>query len=358
MNLDTNLGSSNANVTATDDPRMLTVVIVSWNVKEMLRKCLRSLEEDHIPDWAEVVVVDNASHDQTNEMVQAEFAWVKLIASSQNLGYSRANNLAIAKYKSEFVLLLNPDTVVHPGTLRKLVDFARSHPTVGVVGAKLLASDGSVQYEGAVEFPTVWNVFCDLAFLSKFFPRSRVFCSRKMGYWDHQGDREVPGVSGAAMLVRRGVFDRIGLLKETLFYAEDMDFCLRLRRAGWSVFYLASAPIIHYGGESIKTVADQGYQRQIAFQSTWLYTRENRGRILAVGLSVMVVLWSLGGIAVTSLLALRFRGNTPETVKIARFRQLAMSLLRWGVSNKKKFRHHLAAPPTFDAMGMTGSLRN
>jgi GT2 family glycosyltransferase len=351
MNLDTNLGSSETTVTTTPGRRLLTVVIVSWNVKELLRQCLRSLEDDHISDWAEVVVVDNASTDQLTEMVRAEFARVKVIVNSENLGFSRANNLAIRQSTGEFVILLNPDTVVHRGALRKLVDFARSHPEVGVVGPKLCASDGLAQYEGAVEFPTIWNVFCDLAFLSKVFPRSRLFCSRKMGHWDHEGDREVPAVSGAAMLVRSEVFDRIGLLNETLFYAEDMDFCLRLRRAGWSVFYLGSASIVHLGGGSTKTVADQGFQRQIAFQSTWLYTRENRSPMLAAALSVMVVLWSLGGIAVTSLLRICYRGNTPAAATVARFRQMAVSLLYWSVSNKKKFRHHLAAPPTFGANG-------
>jgi hypothetical protein len=327
----------------------LTIIIVSWNVKELLGSCLRSLAEDHVPDWAEVVVVDNNSTDQSIDMVAREFPWVRLIANSQNVGFSRANNTACWQSNSDFVFLLNPDTVVHPGAVRKLVDFARAHPEVGAVGPKLYSTDGSVQYEGGVEFPGIWNVFCDLALLSELFPRSRIFCRRQMGYWDHEGDREVPAISGAAMLVRREVVDRIGFLNETLFYAEDMDFCLRLRRAGWLVFYLGSASIVHYGGGSTKSVPDKGFQRQIAFQSTWLYTRENRGRILAAALSAMVVFWSLGGVLVTSLLGLFCRGNTPAAAKIAWFRKIAVSLLRWGISNKKTFCHHLAAPPTFNA---------
>src|SRR6266446_5029544 len=283
-----------------------------------------------------------------------DFPWAKSIANSQNVGFSRANNAACWQSNSDFVFLLNPDTVVQPGAVRKLLDFARTHPEVGAVGPKLRSADGSIQFEGGVEFPTIWNVFCDLALLSDVFPRSQIFSRRKMGYWDHEGDREVPGISGAAMLVRREVVDRIGFLNETLFYAEDMDFCLRLRRAGWSVFYLGSASIVHYGGGSTKSVPHQGFQRQIAFQSTWLYTRENRGRILAAALTAMVLVWSLGGVLATSLLGLFYRGTSPTAEKLARFHEVAVSLLLWGVSNKKKFRHHLAAPPTFDA-GTSGT---
>jgi GT2 family glycosyltransferase len=350
MNSTTNLGFSKETMTANLERHPLTIIIVSWNVKELLRNCLKSLADDHVPDWAEVVVVDNNSSDQSGEMVAAEFPWAKLIRSSQNVGFSRANNAACRQSNSDFVFLLNPDTIVPSGAVRKLMDFASAHPEVGAVGPKLYSANGSIQFEGAVELPTIWNVFCDLALLSQVFPRSRLFCRRKMGYWNHEGDREVPGISGAAMLVRREALDRIGFLNETLFYAEDMDFCLRLRRAGWTVFYLASASVVHYGGGSTKSLSDQGFQRQIAFQSTWLYTRQNRGRILALALSVMVVFWSLGGLLATSLLSFFCREKSSVAARIARFQELALSLLRWGISDKKKFCHHLAAPPSFDAI--------
>jgi GT2 family glycosyltransferase len=165
----------------------------------------------------------------------------------------------------------------------------------------------------------------------------------------------VPGISGAAMLVRRDVLDRIGFLNETLFYAEDMDFCSRVRREGWSIYYLGSASLVHYGGGSTKSVPDQGFQRQIAFQSTWLYTKENRGRLLAAGLTAMIVFWSLGGVLATSVLGLFFRGSSPAAAKIARLREIAVNLLRWAVSNKKKFQHHLAAPPKFNAASSSGA---
>src|SRR5260221_1284603 len=355
MSLTTNPGFSEASMAANRPWHPLNIVIVSWNVKELLRNCLQSLAEDRVHDWAEIVVVDNNSTDQTVAMVTAEFSWVRLIVNSQNIGFSRANNAACGQSNSDFVLLLNPDTVVCHGAVRRMTDFARAHPEVGAVGPKLLNADGSIQFEGGVEFPTIWNGFCDLAPLSEMFPHSRVFCRRKMGYWDHQGDREVPGISGAAMLVRREVVDRIGFLSETLFYAEDMDFCLRLRRANWSVFYFGSASIVHYGGGSAKSGVDPGFYRQIVFQSTWVNTRKNRGRILAAALSAMVVFWSLGGILVTSVFGLFYRRNRTVAEKIARFREIAVSLLRWGVSNKKKFRHHLAAPPTFSDARFTGS---
>lgn len=352
MNSTTNLGSSEIAPERDLKHCVLSVIIVTWNVKDLLRQCLRSLQEDDVLDLGEVIVVDNASKDGTGKLVEDEFPRVKLLKSSENVGFSRANNFAIRESKGEFVLLLNPDTVVQAGSIRKLVEFARQHTNVGAMGPKLYAGDGTVSYEGAVDFPKVWNIFCDLALLSKVFPRSRFFCGRKMGYWNHETDREVPAVSGAAMLVKREVFNRIGVLNETLFYAEDMDFCLRVRRAGWSIFYLSSAAIIHYGGGSTSRLEDQAAHRQIAYQSSWLYTRENRGLIWAMALSAVVALWSLAGIVTTSILALACGPNTRLGPRVRYFRRIAMSLLKWAVSNKKRFRHNLAAPPVFGAPKM------
>ena len=344
MNSIINPGSSEPVQASTAARCALSVIIVAWNVKGLLRGCLQSLQDDGVPDWAEVIVFDNASTDGSSRMVEQEFPWARLIRSPQNLGFSRGNNLAIEQAAGDFILLLNPDTVVHAGTLRRLVEYAETHPEVGVIGPKLYNSDGTVQFEGAVNFPTAWSVFCDLAFLSRAFPGSRLFCRRKMGFWDHEGDRPVPAISGAAMAVRREIFDQIGLLDETMFCAEDMDFCKRLRNAGWTVFYLGSTSVVHFGGGSTSQCANQGLQRQIAFQSFWLYTRKNRGWLAAAAVTAMVLLWSLGAIAATIPLAVLFRGNVPRMAKVRRFRDLAASLLVWSVANKKQFRHYLAAP--------------
>jgi GT2 family glycosyltransferase len=323
------------------------VVIVTWNARELLRHCLTSLRDDGVPSWAEILVVDNASTDGSAAVVEAEFPFVELIASAENLGFSRGNNLAIRKTAGEFILLLNPDTVVHAGTIRKLVEFARSHPDVGAVGPKQLGADGAIQLDSAVDYPTVWNVFCDHAHLSKLFPKSRLFCGRKMGYWDHEGDREVPVLPGSAMLVRRAVFERIGLLDETLFYVEDVDLCRRMQAAGWSVYYLGSTSIVHYGGGSTQSSPHQILQRQISFQSFWLYTRKHRGRAVAAALTFMVFAWSAAVAGVALPCSWLARGE--RRIALRRHLDLARGLLRWSLLDKSTFRHHLAAPPGSDA---------
>jgi GT2 family glycosyltransferase len=319
---------------------LLSVIIVTWNVQDLLRDCLRSLAEDNIPAWAEVFVVDSASSDGSAGMVRDEFPWVRLIASEINLGFSRGNNRALRVAEGEYVLLLNPDTIVHRGTVRAMLDFAQSHPSVGVVGPKQYGGSGLIQYEAAVDFPNIWNVLCDWTMLSRIFPKSKLFCGRKMGYWGHEDDREVPAIAGSAMLIRSSVLREVGLLDGTMFMAEDMDLCQRIRKAGWSVFYLGSSSIVHYGGESLKRDGNPGRQLKIAFQSFWLYLRKHRGKVYAAAMTFTMFLWSLLALAAASTLALVRRGPGVE-----RWRQIALGLLRWSVTNKKRFRHHLADAP-------------
>ena len=341
MSSTTSPGSSRLPVSEAAARPLLSVIIVTWNVGDLLRNCLRSLADDGVPNWAEVIVVDNASPDDTCAMVRGEFPWVNLIANEVNLGFSRGNNLAIRQSSGEFVLLLNPDTVVQPGTLQGMLDAAAANPRAGIVGPKQLNGDGTIQYDCAVELPTIWNVMCDLMMLSKLFPRSTLFAQRKMGHWDHNGDREVPAVPGSAMLVRREVIERIGLLDEAMFITEDMDYCRRARAAGWSVFYAGSVAITHYGGASLKRAPRSGQWHQVACQSFWLYQRKHRGRLAATSLSAILFGWSLCVLMLAGPLSLVLRGN--ETILHQRIR--ALSALRWSVANKKRFRHYLAAAP-------------
>jgi GT2 family glycosyltransferase len=352
MNSTISLGSSNVpcagaccstKITATP----LTVCIVNWNARQLLSGCLASLQEADVDKWAEVIVLDNASTDGSAEMVARDFPWVRLIASPTNTGYSRGNNIAIRHAAGDFILLLNSDTVIHPGTIERMLETARANPKVGAVGPLQLDGEGNVQYEGAVALPTVWNVFCDLTLLSRVFPRSRLFGGRKMGYWNHCGDRQVPAVQGSAMLVRRQVFETVGLLDERMFCAEDMDLCQRLTRAGWIVFYVGSASIIHYGGGSTKVVNNVGLNRQVAFQSFWLYLRK-QNLYSAASLTAVVFCWSVA--ARTAVYALRPFGRGRQGDKdrvdgtLDRFKEIADSLFKWSLRDKKTFRHHLAVP--------------
>ena len=321
------------------------MIITTWEVRDLLGDCLRSLEEDAVPQWAEVIVVDNASQDGTASMVREQFPWARLIVNDTNLGYSRGNNVGIRAARGDSFLLLNPDTVVHRGSLRRMVDFAVAHPKAGIVGPKLFTATGAIQFDCASDFPSAWNVWCDLSFLSRLFPKTRLFNGRVLGEWDHLDDREAPAVPGTAMLIGRRVVEAIGLLDETMFYAEDMDYCMRARRAGWTVFYLASAPIVHLGGRSTKRAGAAELHRKIAFQSFWLFVRKHRGAAASARVSTMVFIWSLGAIIAGTLLLMICRAGTPARETARTWRSLACSLLEWSVADKKRFRHHLANAP-------------
>jgi GT2 family glycosyltransferase len=324
---------------------ILSIVIVNWNARDLLAGCLLSLREDEFTRTAEIIVLDSASSDDSAAMVADEFPSVTLMAFSENLGYSRGNNVAIRRAAGEYILLLNPDTKCDRGTIAAMVELARKNPEIGIVGPAQRGGDGVSQYEAAVNCPTVWNVFCDLALLSKFFPKSRLFASRTMGYWDHGDTREVPAVPGSALLVRRSVLQQIGLLDETLFCCEDIDLCVRTRNAGSKVYFLGEHSLIHYGGGSTKHSPSQGLQRQIAFQSFWLFLRKHRGIFAAAQLSAMVAAWALGGILLALLMRIAAGRDAEKLSAASRYRDLVRSLAQWSRMDKLRFRHHLAAPP-------------
>ena len=344
MNSPISPGSSDSTAGAGAVPR-LAVVIVNWNVCPLLRDCLQSLADEKITSFGQVYVVDNASADDSVEMVRREFPWVRLIASTQNLGFSRGNNLILREAPADYYLLLNPDVIVHRGALRHMLAFAEAQPDYGLIAPKQYAADGSLQYEAAVNYPTIWNVICDLTFLSAIFSKSRWFCSRKLGHWDHADSREVPAISGAAMLMPAAVLTRIGTLDETMFCVEDMDYCRRVRNAGWKIYYLASASIVHFGRSSINQHEKQGWQRQAMFQSFWLYRLKHDGRFSAGLLSVAMAMWAAASLAIVApVLALAPAGSSLQK-RLRQLREMAYDLLRWSFADKLRFEHPLAASP-------------
>ncbi|MFN8532296.1 MAG: glycosyltransferase family 2 protein [Dehalococcoidia bacterium] len=223
---------------------MLAVVVVSYNTRELLRDCLRSLADD-APD--EVWVVDNGSRDGSPELVRDEFPTVRLICPEKNLGFAAGNNVALARTRADYVCLLNPDTVVHDRALRKLTGYLERHPKVGVVGPQLLNPDGSYQHS-AFRFPGLAQAFLDLWPL-----HSRLLESRLNGRYRQGGQVPFPidHPLGACLVVRRGAFEEAGLLDPAFFmYCEEIDWCWRIKRAGWQIWSVPSARVTHLGGQS------------------------------------------------------------------------------------------------------------
>jgi len=225
----------------------LSVVIVNWNTRDLLAQCLQSVYDTAGELQIEVIVVDNASADGSVEMVQSRFPQVRLIRNTENVGFTRANNQALAICKGRYALLLNSDAVVLPGSLMTLVRFADAHSKAGIVGARLLNPDGSFQ-ASFTDFPTLWREFLMLSGLGRLL-HGRWYPSR--GPRQSQQTVQADYVEGACLLVRREAMDEVGVFDEGYFmYAEEVDWCYRMKQAGWEVWFLAQAPIIHYGGGS------------------------------------------------------------------------------------------------------------
>jgi GT2 family glycosyltransferase len=222
----------------------LAIVIVTWNSGECLRDCLRSLEA-HPPGVAwDVVVVDNASTDGTVEVVGKEFPRVALITNPVNLGFAAGSNIGARATVARYLLFLNPDTVMHARTLERAMSYMENHPDVGVIGSRTLDRAGKAQ-PGAYGFPTPLRMFGVVSGLNRFLKFTRL--------QDLSRVKEPDYVQGSFFFVRRQAFDGVGGFDEDFFlYAEDVDFCLRTRQAGWKVRYVPDLVITHYGGGSAR----------------------------------------------------------------------------------------------------------
>ena len=226
-------------------------MIVNFNVRDMLRDCLRSLGPDLARLRAEVFVVDNASADGSAEMVAAEFPWVVLIRSPRNRGYSIGNNLALRRASGRYALLLNPDTKLPPGALIDTVRYLEEHPDIGALGPKLVRADGSLDLACRRSFPSPEVAFFRLTGLARLFPRSPRFARYNLLHVDPDQPMDVDSVCGAFMLVRREAIERVGLLDETFrMYGEDLDWAYRIKEAGWRIRYHPAVVVLHYKGQS------------------------------------------------------------------------------------------------------------
>ena len=231
----------------------LSVIIVNYNVQHFLEQCLHSVRKAAKNVSTEIFVVDNNSVDGSVEMVKTKFPEVALIENKKNTGFSYANNQAIKVSKGEYVLLLNPDTVVEEDTFEKVVAFMDAHPDAGGLGVKMLDGKGNFLPESKRGLPTPSVAFYKIFGLSKLFPKSKTFGKYHLGFLDKDKTHEVEILSGAFMLMRKSALDKVGLLDETFFmYGEDIDLSYRIILGGYKNYYFPETRIIHYKGESTK----------------------------------------------------------------------------------------------------------
>ena len=234
----------------------LSIIIVNYNVKHFLEQCLKSVYQAIQNIEAEVFVVDNNSIDGSQDMVSSSFPDVKLICNTINTGFSTANNQAIKLSKGEYILLLNPDTVVPENCFQPLLEFADQTPDLGGCGIPMYDGQGNYLPESKRGLPTPEVAFYKMIGLNKLFPKSKKFGKYHLGYLNPNQNHEVEVLAGAFMLIRKKVLDEIGLLDETFFmYGEDIDLSYRITKAGWKNYYFSASRIIHYKGESTKKLS-------------------------------------------------------------------------------------------------------
>lgn len=234
----------------------LSVIVVTYKHRDLLAACLESVYATADGLALEVVVVDNASGDGTETLVPARFPEARLLVNSENVGFARATNQGMAQASGEYVLWLNPDTVVQPGALGELIDFLREHPDAGAVGPKMVGPDGALQYSCRA-FPSLaTGFFTRYSLMRRLWPENPLSRRYLLSDWDHATVRAVDWVSGACLMTSRVVLDRVGGLDEGFFlFNEDVDWCRRLALAGPKVYYNPRAVVVHRIGASRGRVA-------------------------------------------------------------------------------------------------------
>ena len=254
----------------------ISIVIVSWNTRDLLARCLQSVRDDvqtarpesnegferpalrAVKGWnVETFVVDNASTDGSAAMAKERFPWVHIVENQENVGFARANDQAIARSTGRFVLMLNSDTVVHPGALATLIEFMDAHPQAGAAGAHLLNGDGTLQ-PSCQPMLTPGREFWRLSFLERLWPHA----TYRLDRWDTTTPRQVDVIKGACVLLRRAALDQVGLLDERYFmYTEEVDLCFRLALAGWECWYVPAAIVTHFGEASSRQIPGPMYRQ-------------------------------------------------------------------------------------------------
>lgn len=284
----------------------LSIIIVNWNVRDLLRDCLRSIDAGRSSLDVEVIVVDANSADDSVGMVRTGFPWVRLIPCKENVGFPRGNNIGLNEARGEYLLLLNPDTVVLDDALEKMVNFLRTNPDAGAVGPQLLNPDGSVQ-SSRRRFPTVATGFLESTWLEGLAPG----VLRRYYALDLPDDAtaDVDWLTGACIMAPRVVYEKVGGLDEGYYmYSEELDWCRRIKQAGWRVVYYPAARVIHHVGKSSEQAVTA---RHINFQRAKLrYFRKYHGRFVAMSLRCYLLASYAWQLAVEGLKGLL--GNKPE----------------------------------------------
>src|SRR5581483_3103251 len=306
---------------------VISVVIVTWNGKRYAMECLESLRACNLRVPFEIIVVDNASTDGTPEAIRSSFPEVQLIETGANLGFAKGNNIGIARSRGEYLCLVNSDVVVAAGCIEKMLELMKANSDIGVMGPKMLCSDGQVGLS-VTRLPTVWNTLCSALALNSLFPSNSLFSgfSGKRDSTAALVDVEV--LAGWFWMISRRALEQVGGLDERFFMlGEDLDWCFRLRKAGWRVVYCGEAESLHYGGGSSEVTPARFYVEMR--RANMQYFRKHHGIPGVIGYTVAIAIHEFARIiGYSASYCCDKQRRVEATAKVQR----SLSCLRWLIS--------------------------
>lgn len=291
-------------------PVEVSVIIINYNTCDLLRECLRSVVSDSTPK--EIIVIDNASTDGSVQMVKTEFPDVLLRINDKNERFAKPNNMAMKIAKGRYYFLLNSDATISPDTLEVLLNYLETHSDVGVCAPQLVYPDGSIQ-PSCRGFINLWTHFCDMLVLDRIFPNSKIFAQSEMTFFDHSSDKEVDHVMAAAILVRREAVRDAGSLDENLsIIYNDLDWSLRIKKAGWKTVYYPRTQVIHHHSKTTKMMNQQFELFFELYSNVFYYFKKNYGTLSVVFYKVLML---VGFLPRTLYWTIRFLFNPTQEFK-------------------------------------------
>jgi hypothetical protein len=255
----------------------LSVVIVNWNSWDYLQKCIISIKENTDGLKYEIIVVDNCSSDNSTENIAACFPEVVLIRNKDNVGFPAANNQAFNIARGQYFIMLNPDTLIKGNALYQSLRVLRNDDSIGCIGVKTLKGNGKILFSCARSYPSMWSTFWHLFYFDSIFKRCKFFKSSDMAYWDHNNSRDVDLLHGGYMMFPESIYRKLGGLDETIpMFYEDIEYCCRIKKAGFRIHYLADVEIVHFVGISCSK-AEPKWITNLYCETDYLYFLEYGG---------------------------------------------------------------------------------
>jgi len=294
----------------------VSIIVVAWNVRKLLYNCLKSVYDETKCIDFEVIYVDNASEDDSVEMVRKEFPNVRIIENEENKGFIIANNQGIEVSEGRYILLLNSDTIILDNAIAKTIKFADEHLNAAIVGCRVLNTDRTLQRTCAM-YHSLLNMFLSATYLYKVFPRSKFFGREAMTWWDFNDVREVEVVYGCFSLVRREAIDQVGLMDPRYFvFGDDPDWCYRFGKAGWKIMFTPEPEIVHYGGQTTKKKADK-FLLQL-YGSNLIFMKLHRSRLSFPFARLLIALFFILRVPYWYAAAMFHKNKRKESIQTAK----------------------------------------